>query len=160
MAGRWQTKGLPPPKRSVLFIFLGVWVLYHVWGESARVYGYDPGASVLALMSSQSPVLAHFRLRKRATIWLQSVYRKRVSLKPMLLGYDHNVMECEESLSAGCNREVPGKLQGLFLLWSHTRQPDVASGKPVGSEQKQSRPEIRTALLSNAKRLPAHNLLI
>ena len=31
-------KGLPPSMRSVLFIFLlGVRVLYHVWGESAKV---------------------------------------------------------------------------------------------------------------------------
>jgi hypothetical protein len=30
-------KSLPPTMRLVLFIFLpGVWVLYHVWGESAR----------------------------------------------------------------------------------------------------------------------------
>lgn len=43
------------------------------------------GTSVLAIMFSQSRVLAQFWPRKRTKIWLESACHKLASLKPMLL---------------------------------------------------------------------------
>jgi hypothetical protein len=96
-----------------------------------------PGASVLALMFSRSPIWAPFWLRKWARIQLQSACQKLISLKPMLL---YSVpTPLTEDMAVGQLIQVPfrtRRLQGIVVGLAD-RAPSCAS---LGREPGQGAP--------------------